>query len=179
MEAYWASKALCRMAVHTYISSHPNSHFEVIQLLPSVVIGPDALATKATDVLSGTRALAMAPILGQIVEMPLVGTPVHVGDVARAHVEALHGRIAGNKDYVLSSDRPEGIEWNDGVAVAKARFTDAVGKGVLKLGGGMPTQKWRIDSSATEEAFGWKCRSYEETIGDLVGQYVELTGREA
>jgi nucleoside-diphosphate-sugar epimerase len=121
----------------------------------------------------------MAPILGQTIKMPLVGTPVHVGDVARAHVEALNERIAGNKDYVLSSDGPEGIEWNHGIDFANKRFPDAVDQGVLKLGGGMPTQKWRIDSSATEKAFGWKCRSFEETIGDLVGQYVELAGREA
>jgi len=111
--------------------------------------------------------------------MPLVGAPVHVGDVARAHVEALDERIEGNRDYVLSSDGPEGIEWDDGIAVAAKIFPDAVGKGLLKLGGGMPTQKWRVDSRATEEAFGWKCRSFEETIGGLVGQYVELAEKEA
>jgi hypothetical protein len=78
----------------------------------------------------------------------------------------------------LSSDGPEGIAWNDGITATKKRFPAAVDQGVLKLGGGMPTQKWRIDSSATEQAFGWKCRSFEQTIGDLVGQYVELVERE-
>lgn len=179
MEAYWASKALSRIAVHTYLLTHPNSHFEIIQLLPSVVIGPDALATKASDVLSNIRGLAMAPILGTKIESPLVGVPVHVEDVAKAHVDALNVRIEGNRDYILNSDGPQGMEWNDGIAVAKRNFPEAVERGVLKLGGGMPTQKWSIDSSATEEAFGWKCRSFEETIKDLVGQYVQLAGSES
>ncbi|TVY84575.1 Short-chain dehydrogenase/reductase tropE [Lachnellula suecica] len=175
MEAYWASKALSRMAVHTYISNYPDSHFQIVQLLPSVVIGPDALATKPADVLSGTRGLAMAPILGQTIESQLVSASVHVDDVAKAHIEALNERIAGNRDYVLNSDGPDGMEWNDGIAVAKRSFPDAVEKGVLKLGGSMLTQKWKIDSSATDEAFGWKCRSFEKTIEDLVGHPLVFT----
>jgi nucleoside-diphosphate-sugar epimerase len=177
MEAYWASKALSRMAAHTFLTTHPKSHFEIIQLLPSVVIGPDALATTASSVLSGTRALALGPILGQILPSPLVGVPVHVDDVARAHVDALKETIEGNKDYVLTSDTPEGIEWNGGLAIAKKYFPEAVGKGILKLGGGMPTQKWKIDTSATEKAFGWKCQNFETTMKDLVGQYVSIRGR--
>lgn len=116
----------------------------------------------------------MAPILGQTIDPPLVGVPVHVDDVAKAHVDALNERIPGSKDYILNSDGPMGIEWNDGIAVAKEYFPGAVKKGLLKLGGGMSTQKWRINSTATDEVFGWKCRSFEETIKDLVGQYVEL-----
>lgn len=107
-----------------------------------------------------------------------MGVPVHVGDVARAHVEALNPRVEGNRDYILNSDGPRGMEWNDGIAVAQREFPQAVEQGILNFGGGMPTQKWKIDSSATEEAFGWKCRSFEETIKDLISQYVEFAEAE-
>jgi nucleoside-diphosphate-sugar epimerase len=170
MEAYSASKALSRIATHKFLTEK-TPHFEIINLLPSVVIGPDELATKRSDLLTGTRALALAPILGQKIESPLVGQQVHVDDVARGLVDALDSRVLGNEDYILSSD---GFEWDD----ARGMFKGEGGKGELKLklklDGSLPTMKWKIDVSTTEKAFGWKCRSFEETMRDLVGQYLGL-----
>jgi nucleoside-diphosphate-sugar epimerase len=166
MEAYWASKAFSRILAHKYLAEK-TPHFQIINLLPSVVIGPDELATKTSDLLTGTRALAMAPILGQKIESPLVGQQIHVNDVARGHVDALDSRVPGNADYILSSDV---IEWDD----VKMMFKGSVGEGELKLplDGSLPTLKWRIDSSTTEKAFGWKCLSFEMTMRDLVAQYL-------
>jgi len=174
MEAYWASKALSRLAAHKF-RTEKNPHFEIINLLPSVVIGPDELAMKSSELLIGTRALAMAPLLGVKSEIPLVGQQVHVDDVARAHVDALDTRVPGNADYILSSDGADGIEWDD----ANGMFKGEGGKGKLKLDGSLPTTKWRIDSSTTERAFGWKCQSFKETMSDLVGQYLGLLESES
>jgi nucleoside-diphosphate-sugar epimerase len=175
MEAYWASKALSRIATHKFLTEK-NSHFEIINLLPSVVIGPDELATKTSELLTGTRALALAPILGQKIESPLVGQQVHLDDVARGLVDALDTSVSGNADYVFTSNGCEGIEWDD----AKGMFKGEGGKGKLKLplDGSLSTMKWRVDVSTIERAFGWKCRSFEETMRDLVGQYLRFLENE-
>lgn len=167
MEAYWSSKALSRLLTHSFLTSNPKSHFEIVNLLPTVVIGPDELATSTSELLTAMRVLAMGPLLGQKIESPMVGVQVHVDDVARAHVDALNSRVPGNRDYVLSSDGIDGIVWDD----VKVMFK---GEGKLKLDGSMPTIKWRLDVSSTEKAFGWKCKSFEETMRGLVGQYLEL-----
>jgi len=175
MEAYWASKAISRMATKTFITEHAPD-FDIVNLLPTVVIGRDELATDTTSLLKSTRALVMGIILGQKQETPLVGVQVHVDDVARAHVDALKPSVPGNTDYILTSDTLDGIEWDSANEIVARLFPEAAAKGVLPLGGSMPTKTWRIDAATTEKAFGWKCQSFEKTVQSLVGQYVELTG---
>lgn len=173
MEAYWSSKALSRAFVHNFIANE-RPQFEIIQLLPSVVIGPDMLAETPEDVLTGTRALALAPLLGQVIPTPLVGVSVHVLDVAKAHVHSLSTSVPGNRDYVLSSDTPEGIQWNDVLEIGKKYFPGAIEKGILKMGGSMETTVYKLGTEEMEAAFGWRCTSFEETVKDLVELYVEL-----
>jgi nucleoside-diphosphate-sugar epimerase len=173
MEAYWVSKALSRITSHIFLETY-NPKFEIINLLPTVVIGPDALATSTASLLTGTRALAMAPILGQKIDMPLLGVSVHVDDVAQAHIDALKPSVPGNADYVLTSDGPEGIVWDDAKEMVKA----IKGAGMLKLDGNIQTMKWKVNAGTTDKAFGWKCKSFEVTMKDLVGQYLELLGHE-
>jgi len=108
----------------------------------------------------------------QIPEM--IGASVHVDDVARAHVDGLKQSVPGNRDYILSSDAPEGIEWQDMIKFVKKDFPEAVENGVFKLQGSMPTRPWRLQTSDTEEAFGWKHISLEETVKALAEQYLEF-----
>ena len=179
MEAYWASKALSRMAIRNYISQQSPGCFDVITLLPSVVIGPDERATTTTALVQGTRAAVLAPVLtsSQNSPFPYVGTPVHVADVALIHIDAVDNtRIPGNSEYILSSDTPEGIHW-DTVArdVAHKHFPEDVGENrILPLQGSLATIKWRLDAMSTEQAFGWKFTGFEDTMRQLIEQYVEL-----
>lgn len=172
MEAYFASKALTRVATHDFIASHQPS-FEFVNLLPAVALGPDELATSAADLMVGTRTLVLGPI--QEAQFPeMIGAMVHVNDVARAHVDALKPSIPGNKTYILSSDAPEGIIWEDMKIIVKREFPTAVESGVLGLRGSIATRKWRLDTSETEKAFGWKCMSFDKTVKELVGQYLSF-----
>jgi hypothetical protein len=34
--------------------------------------------------------------------------------------------------------------------------------------------KWRVESRDTEKAFGWTFRTFEESIRDMVAQYLQL-----
>lgn len=177
MEAYWASKAFARLSTKKFIEDR-KPHFDIVGLLPSVVLGPEDLATGNSTLLVGTRAMLVPVLQGAKLDMPLVGTPVHVDDVARAHVDAIKPSVPGNADYVLSSDGEEGIEWDSMTDIARKFFPDEVKSGLLALGGSIPTRKWRLDVSNTEKAFGWKCAPFEKTMRDLIGQYVEFLKKE-
>lgn len=170
MEAYCASKTLSRIATHDFVASH-NPSFEFINLLPTVVFGPDELAASAAELMVDSRALALGPLMdGKFADM--VGATIHVDDVARAHIDALKPSIPGNKTYILSSDAPHGIMWEDAKAVVRREFPAAVESGVLSLRGNMGTKKWMLDTSETEEAFGWKFLSFQRTVKELVQQYL-------
>ena len=132
------------------------------------------LAETSEDVLTNTRAMALGPVLGKKAAAPLVGVSVHVLDVAKAHVDSLKKSVPGNADYVLSSDTPKGIEWNDVLKVAERHFPEAIEKGILKMGGNLETTPWSIGTEEMEKAFGWRCTSFENTVRELVGLYVDL-----
>jgi nucleoside-diphosphate-sugar epimerase len=176
MEGYWTSKALARSAVNDFVATH-NPCFETVQLLPGVVIGPDVRATSTADLRNKTPlwSLKMSPILGIKTIDPMVSVPVHVADVARAHVDAIKSSIPGNADYTLNLQSPEGVEWDSMIEVAKRHFPDRVGTKEIPLGGTLPSMKWRVESRDTEKAFGWTFRTFEEAIRDMVAQYLQLS----
>lgn len=173
MEAYWAAKALARQHVHDFLSTN-KPHFDVIQLLPSVVFGPDDWAIDLDTFFVGTRAMIVPIVKGQHMQFPLVGTPVLVDDVARAHIDAIRPSVPGNRDYILSSDGLEGIEWNSIFDIARKYFPQEIEDGLLQCTGSLPTRKWRLDVSETEKAFGWQCTSFEETVRRQLELYVVL-----
>jgi nucleoside-diphosphate-sugar epimerase len=176
MEAYFASKTLARIATKEFTEKEKPS-FEFVNLLPTMVFGPDELATNVQELKTNACGLVLGALMD--VKMPeMIGATVHVDDVARAHVDGLNSAVPGNRDYILSSDSPEGICWEDAEKAVKQSFPEAVGKGVLKLEGSMPLRPWRLDTRETEEAFGWKPISFVETIKDLVEQYLGFVEEE-
>lgn len=185
MQAYWASKALARNATKSFVQD-TKPQFDFVNLLPSVVIGPDhrldhnSSATK-DKLLHGARAsvLACALTSAHNSSFPYVGTPVHVADVARAHVDAIDAdRVAGNSEFILSSDTPDGVVWNRDVQdICKRYFPEEVSNGLLPLEGSLTAVIWRLDVKETERAFGWRFMSFEHTMKDLISQYVQLSGK--
>ena len=145
--------------------------FEVVNLLPTMVFGPDELAANTRELMASDRGMVLRALMD--VKMPeMIGATVHVDDVARAHIDGLKTSVPGNRDYILSSDVPNGICWEDAEKGIKTRFPEAVEKGILKLQGSMALRPWRLDTSETEETFGWKPISFEETLKELVEQYL-------
>ncbi|KAL9487784.1 hypothetical protein ACSS6W_000061 [Trichoderma asperelloides] len=173
MEAYWASKALARKHVHDFLSQN-KPHFDIIQLLPSVVLGPDDWATDLETFFVGTRAMIVPIVQGKVIEGALVGAPVLVDDVALAHVDAIKPSVPGNKDYILTSETLEGIEWNSILDIALQYFPQEVENGLLQCTGSLPTRKWKLDASDTKKAFGWEFTSFEDTVRKQLEQYVTL-----
>ncbi|KAK7960474.1 3-beta hydroxysteroid dehydrogenase [Apiospora saccharicola] len=182
MEAYWASKALARIATRDFKAKRQQSHFDCISLLPSVVIGPDTRlavgAARPEELAVEARGTVLASALTSDLNSPFsyVGVPVHVRDVARAHVDAAdEALVPGNAEYILSSDTPEGVVWDrDTALVANKYFADAVRSRELPLEGSLTAVKWRLDASKTEQTFGWKMTSFEQTMKEMLAQYLQL-----
>lgn len=182
MEAYWASKALARLASRDFVNAK-KPHFDFVNLLPSVVVGPDtriAETAQPEELTVEARGSVMASALTSSLnsDFPFVGVPVHVHDVARAHVDAVDSSVVpGNTEYILSSDTPDGVEWDrDTAAIAQRYFPDEVQNGTLPLEGSLTAIKWRLDAIKTEETFGWKMTSFEHTMKELLTQYLQLKG---
>jgi nucleoside-diphosphate-sugar epimerase len=151
--------------------------FEFVNLLPTMVFGPDELATNVQELMTSSPGVVMGALMD--VKMPeMIGATVHVDDVARAHIDGLKSSVPGNRDYILSSDVPEGICWKDAEKAVKRNFPEAVEKGILKLEGSMALKPWRLDTRETEEAFNWKPISFVETVKDLVEQYLRFVNAE-
>ncbi|KAF3404436.1 hypothetical protein DPV78_003215 [Talaromyces pinophilus] len=176
MEAYFASKALSRIATKRFMEEKKPG-FEFVNLLPSVVFGPDELAKNAAELITASNSLMLGPLL--YANMPqMVGATVHVDDTARAHIDALKPSVQGNKDYILSSDAPDGVDWEDAQNYVRKSFPEAVENGTLKLEASMSARTWRLDTRETEKEFGWKFVSFKETLKELVEQYLKFATAE-
>ncbi|KAL4936721.1 hypothetical protein BDV06DRAFT_233068 [Aspergillus oleicola] len=191
MEAYWLSKALARVAVQDFISIK-DTPFDTIQILPGVVIGPDerlspSLTNKhhSSAVLSGARAAVLAPALTSDLNSPFpyVTVPVHVSDVARAHVDALDfDKVPGRSEFILAADTDNagtGVNWDRDVRdIARRCFPREFEGGILPCQGSLGSIRWKLDVGMTERVFGWRCEGFEEMAKGLLGQYLELRGLE-
>lgn len=175
--AYLASKRFAYRATTEFITQHTPT-FAIVNLMPTFILGSWELATSFT-LASGSNGFALTNVLGRDFPVPLYGTTVHVQDLARVHVEAMtNEKIKGHEDFILNSDGTEGAVWADAITIAKKYFPEAVGKGILPLGGVTETAKRMIDSSKVERVFGIKLMGFEEQMVGLIGQYVELVEKE-
>ncbi|KAK5168166.1 uncharacterized protein LTR77_006734 [Saxophila tyrrhenica] len=176
--AYVQSKiASLRSAEAWMYRSQPK--FDMITIHPAFVGGRNDFATSTEELLTGTNMGFFAPILGQeVVEKvgPRVAGLVDVGDVAKAHIESLDEKVAGNQAFLLTNKGGD-VAWNDAKAVVQKKFPDAVGKQFPNNGSVEPHFWSRTDIEKTEKTFG-KLTSFEETIEGLAGQYLELLAKE-
>ncbi|KAH6999342.1 hypothetical protein EDB80DRAFT_883696 [Ilyonectria destructans] len=173
IQAYGVAKALALAATEKFIEEE-KPHFDVINLLPSMVIGRNELNIRKEEVASGTNNSVMGPLLGSKSEIPTLGASVHLNDVARAHIDALNPSIPGNRNLICSSGGLQGTTWDDAKGIARRRFSKSVADGVLTLDGTFPTRPLRLDASETEEAFGWKFAGFEDQVQSVVEHYLEL-----
>ncbi|KAH6695592.1 hypothetical protein F5X68DRAFT_272878 [Plectosphaerella plurivora] len=171
--AYCAAKATTLNATDRFIEER-QPIFDIVNILPSLVVGKHELNQTREEVASGTNLLALGVLLSTNIEAPSPGASVHIDDVARTHLDALDPSITGHRNYMCSSGGLEGTVWEDAKDIARKYFPKHVDDGTLSLSGTNTTKPIRLDSSATEEAFGWKFQSYEEQVKCLIEHYVSL-----
>jgi nucleoside-diphosphate-sugar epimerase len=172
-EAYAASKVRALVATKEFIADKKPA-FNVINMMPSFVIGKNELITDPKDITKGTNGSAFSQVLGVKSDFPNPSTTIYVNDIARLHVLALDPKIAGNQSFLANSEGLEGTTWGDAIDIVAKHFPEAVKSGVLPNNGSQPTKRTRIDVSKAEKTFGIKFTSYEEQVRTVAKHYLDL-----
>jgi nucleoside-diphosphate-sugar epimerase len=175
-EAYSASKVRALVATKQFIKEK-KPEWDLINIMPSFVIGDNEMVTDPKKVSDGTVSAAFAQVLGGDSGWGAVpSTSVHVADVARLHVESLDPKIEGNQNFLAVSEGERGTIWGDAIEIVNRNFPEAVKKGILPNNGVALTKRTKVDASRTEKVFGFKFQSYEEQVKSVVKQYLGLLG---
>lgn len=177
-QAYAAPKVRALIATQEFVKGK-KPEWDVMNIMPSFVVGDNEMVTDPTKISDGTVAAAFAQVLGGDSGWGAVpSTSVHVRDVAKLHVEALDARIEGNQSFLAVSEGERGTRWEEAIEIVQRNFPWAVKKGILPNNGIASTKRTKVDASRTEKVFGWKFASYEEQVKSVVRQYLELLGEE-
>jgi hypothetical protein len=154
--------------------SEKNPHFTVVNVQPGYVLGPNALIEDAEALVSGSNALVLSIVKGAKGPVARPGTVSDVRDVARVHVESLdEKKVVGNRSFVLDVGN---VVLDDANEIVRKAFPEAAEKGLLPLDGTIPAVWQKLDVRETVEVFG-KLRGYEESVRDVVGQYLQLKAK--
>ena len=107
-EAYAAGKVRALEATKEFITTK-KPEWDVINIMPSFVIGDNEMITDPKLISDGTVSAAFAQVLGGDSGWGAVpSTSVHVHDIGRLHVEALNPKIEGNQSFLAVSGRRAG-----------------------------------------------------------------------
>jgi len=176
-EAYAASKVHALRASENFVVDN-KPYFDIINIMPSFIIGANELTTSITEMRTkGTNRHALTPIVGVKNPNANPGTTVFLDDVAKIEVLALDPKIPGGQNFLISSGGLRGTTWNDSIDIVKRNFPEEVAKGVWPLDGDQPTKRTKVDSSRTEEVFGFKLADYETQVKSVVAHYLELLNK--
>ncbi len=175
-EAYSASKVRALVATKKFVEEK-KPEWDVINVMPSFVIGDNEMVTDPKLISDGTVSAAFAQVLGGDSGWGAVpSTSVHVSDVAQIHVDALNPKIPGNQSFLAVSEGERGTRWEEAIDIVNRNFPEAVKKGTFPNNGTAATKRTKMDASRTEEVFGFKFKSYEEQVKSVAKQYLTLLG---
>ncbi|CEJ82422.1 hypothetical protein VHEMI02486 [[Torrubiella] hemipterigena] len=177
MVAYTSSKALSHQATNTFIADNKPA-FDVINILPTFVIGRDETVTDAKNIGKGTNGLLMRPLLGLVEEYPQHNATVHVDDVARMHLAALDPKIAGGQDFLAAGPDFGVTNWAESLELIKKRYPKAHADGLFNsnaIAKPAPTIT-KVDSGKASSELGIKFKTSEEQVISVVEHYLELVG---
>ena len=171
-QAYMDSKVRALAATYDFIDMNQPS-FDIINIMPSFIIGKNELASLSTF-LKGTNRVVFGQVLGADTPNPLPGATVYLNDVAKVHVLALDPKVAGNQDFPMSSGGIEGVRLAEAGEVVARKFPAEVEAGILPNHGSQPTLPIHIDSSKTEQIFGMKLANIETQVEEVATHYLSL-----
>lgn len=136
--AYTASKRIALQKANKFVEES-SPEFDLIHILPSVILGRNELATSVSDVNSGTNRYVINTAKGVDAPAPMLGASVFVNDCAEIHVLALDAAVKGNQNYLATAGS---VIWNDVNEITRDYFGEDVKANVFKLGGIWPLFLW-------------------------------------
>ena len=168
--AYAASKSMSLDAAEEFIKIN-KLKYDVVFLMPSLVIGPNPLSKTAEAYISGTNA----PLLRMLFRRsgsPMLGSSILVEDVAKLHIKSLNLSILAGR-YLAASGGLNGTQWADAFGIVKENFPEAAGK-IFEIEGKPVVVPINVDTSKTEKAFGFPFQSFEEQVKSVAENYIAL-----
>jgi nucleoside-diphosphate-sugar epimerase len=172
LAAYTASKVAALNATDRFVKENKPS-FDIVNVFPGFVFGPDDKALSAEDVVKGTNNLLVPIFTGNTdPKPPLPSGAAHVHDVAKVHILALRDGVVGDYGVAISH------EFEDAWVYVKKHFPKEVEDGVFTQGyqQTVPVQ-WNAHKTETE--FNFKFKTYEEITVDVAKQYLTCRQEEA
>jgi len=160
---YRASKVLAERTAWEYAKKQDS--FDLVTILPTVVLGPVINEVKDANSLSATPSLFWTNVTGSS-DPPgvqgLSGNLVDVRDVALAHANALESPAAGGERFLLSYSP---FQWQDQKDILRAAGFTEVPEGIP--GSGKTTVPLVIvDGSKASRVLGIKYHTFEEVVVD-------------
>jgi hypothetical protein len=170
--AYSASKQIA-LSKTTKFLEDTKPGFDVVHILPAVILGRNELVTSTGDFKSGTNRYVINIVLGVDAPAPMLGASAHVNDVGLLHVLALDEKITvgetGVRNFIASAGS---VTWDDVNGIVREKFPKEVGEGVFKLGGKLETKSVRFDTSTTDKVFGLKWEGFEDQVKSVVSAFL-------
>lgn len=168
--AYAGSKKIALSTTAKFVQE-TRPKFDVINILPSVILGRNELATHRSDLLTGTNRYVTNIVLGNDSPQPMLGVSVFVDDVAEVHVRALDPEVLGNQNFIASSGS---MAWSDVNGIVRDVFAAKIEKERLQLGGIMNTRPLELDVKSTVDQLGIEWKPFKEQVTSVVEQYLSL-----
>ncbi|KAI1138399.1 putative cinnamoyl-CoA reductase [Hypoxylon sp. FL0543] len=168
--AYSAGKIAALNATDRFVKDK-QPHFEVINVFPGFIFGWDDRALTLQDIFASTNRMLLAVFTGQSSDIPMPAGAINVSDAAKVHLLALKEGAPKNIGVTIPH------KFNDAWDVVQKHFPKAVADGVFTQGN-QPTVPVNWNAHKTEVDFGFKFRTYEDTVIDVATQYLDLSGKE-
>lgn len=159
IHAYVDGKVRALAATRAFVAEE-KPHFDVINFMPTYIIGKNELTT-LPDFIKGTNRAVSTQVLGTKNPKPLLGATVYLNDVAKIHMLALSPSIPGNQSFPATGDGLDRTCYSEAIRIIARKFFQEVVGGVLPNNGFQPGLKMRIDVSKTESTFGMKFAGLE------------------
>ncbi|KAK5686086.1 hypothetical protein LTS10_002200 [Elasticomyces elasticus] len=177
--AYIFSKVLSHNAVNDWVKQHPESHFDVVRVLPGFTQGRNELLAPAdiASISSASTAGVLSAALGEVTDEPKVTGQVHLDDVARAHIVAMDGqKVKGGTVLICAANNGTGWRWDEFAEVTKHVFPEEIKAGILSPKSGQADMYMAFDVTETYAALETPFKGMEEMVKDVVGQWLEFKG---
>lgn len=178
--AYAASKVSALNQAEAWMKEN-KPHFDIINLMPSYVIGRNDLYQTTGEMLASPNSFPLNIVRSTgDGETGLAGMAMvtnHIDDCARIHVEALDPKIEGGQSFMICQDCKTCPQWDKAKEVVEKRFPGAVKAGILPNKGHLEDVWTRLESEKTEKTFGLRY-TYEDAVASAVEQYLELHEKE-
>ncbi|KAI0885400.1 putative cinnamoyl-CoA reductase [Annulohypoxylon maeteangense] len=177
-EAYIIGKIVQLHDTDTFVREK-KPPFGVANIVPGYVYGRNelALTVEAMGQSNSSNNAIIQGVTGGEMAFPVHMGFVHIDDIAEIHLRAAFLDREPNSDVSKDFGVARKVDYDTVWGYVEKAFPKAIQDGVLKKGN-VPSLDFQYDSSDAEKLMDGKLKSFETAVLDVVGQYLEVSGRE-